>query len=199
MRSMAAVIDARAVAGLESMIAVLWGINGEFMLSVDSTPTRVVLTWQGPRPTPAYVHHAPLGENLFQVRLYPSGVVEFAYRTIAERDGFVGLFHGGSALGPTLDAADDAVGDVGEPVLDLTSVEVVDNGSTMLARMRLAEDIPEHVPDGEITYRIFLHFGNYDCDLGLAVTANGRKPLSGGCGPVPSEVGYRVRGATIEF
>ena len=199
MRSVAAAIDARAAAGLETMIAVLWGINGEIMLSVDSTPARVVLTWRGSRPTPRYAHHAPLGENLFQARLYPSGVVEFAYQAIAEQDGFVGLFHGGSARGPTLDAADDAVGDVGERVLDLTSVELVDNGSTVLARMTLAADIPEHVPDGEIDYRVFLHFGNYDCDLGLAVTADGRRPFSGGCGPVPSGLGYRVRGATIEM
>ena len=127
-------------------------------------------------------------------------MVEFAYRAVPERDGFVGLFHGGSARGATLDAVRDAVGDVAEPVLDITGVELVDNGSTVLARMTLAADIPEEVADGTITYRIFLQFGEYDCRMGIEVTTSGRVPslYDGGCGPPPGDFG-RVQGATVEI
>ena len=199
MHSVAAAIDSRSAAGMEAMIAALWAIYGDTTISVDPNPARVMITWRAVRPTPGYAYHAPLGENLFQARLYPSGVVELGYRAVAERDGFVGLFHGGSARGRTLGAADDAVGDVGEPVLDITSVELVDNGSTVLARMTLAEDVPQEVADGTISYRIFLKFANYDCAAGLEVTASGRKPFSFGCGAEPVGVGYRVRGATVEI
>ena len=195
-RSKAAAVDSRAAAGLETMIAALWQLYGHADVSVDSTPARVVFTWRAVRPTPG-INHAPLGENVFQARLYPSGVIEFAYRGVAERDGFAGLFHGGSARGATLDAMRDAVGDVVEPVLDITGVELVDNGSTVLVRMTLAADVPERVPDGNIGYRIFLRFGDYHCEMGIAVTTSGREPITGGCGPPPGEFS-RVQGATIE-
>ena len=139
-----------------------------------------------------------MARNLFQARLYPSGVIELAYRAVAERDGFVGLFYGPHVPGRTLDAAVDAVGDVVEPVLDITSVEILDNGSTLLARMTLAEDVPERVADGEIVYRIGFDFRNFDCVTGVSVTTSGRKPW-GGCGPSPGVGGYRVSGATIEI
>ena len=198
-RSKAAAVDSRAAAGLETMIAALWQLYDHTDVTVDSTPARAVFTWRAVRPTPGY-NHAPLGENVFQARLYPSGVVEFAYRAVPERDGFVGLFHGGSARGATLDAVRDAVGDVAEPVLDITGVELVDNGSTVLARMTLAADIPEEVADGTITYRIFLQFGEYDCRMGIEVTTSGRVPslYDGGCGPPPGDFG-RVQGATVEM
>ena len=199
MRSQAAAVDSRAAAGAEAMIAALWQTHGDTALSVDSTPARVVITWRAHRPTPGYAHHAPLGENLFQARLYPSGMVEFAYRAIAERDGFVGLFHGQNGLGSTLGAADDRAGDTREAMVDITEVELVDAGTTVLARMTLAADVPERVPVDAVDYRIFLQFGDYECAVGLSVTVHGRKPFSFGCGPPPGEVGYQVRNATVEL
>ena len=137
---------------------------------------------------------------MFQARLYPSGRIELAYRAVAERDGFVGLFRALSGRGRILDAAAEAAGDVDEPVLDITDLELVDTGSTLLFRMTLAEDVPEQVDDGEIDYRIFFRFGEYDCGVGLEVNANGREPFTfKRCRPAPRSFGHRVRGSTVEF
>ena len=198
MRSVAAAIDSRSAAGLEAMIAVLWATYGDTTISVDSTSARTVITWQAVRPTPGNIFYEPQGENLFQARLYPPGVIELAYRAVAERDGIVGLFHGLNNRGRTLDTLDAAVGNVALGVVDITRIELVDNGSTVLARMTLAEDVPEQVADGAIDYRVFLSFGDRECAAGITVTADGRAPFTW-CGPAPSVVGYRVHGATIEI
>ena len=198
MRSVAAAVDSRAAAGLEAMIAALWAVYGSTTISVDSTPSRVTITWDAVRPTPGNAYYEPLGNNLFQARLYPSGLIEFAYRAVAERDGIVGLFPGLNDRGRTLDILDAAVGNVALGVLDITRIELVDNGSTVLATMTLAEDIPEQVADGAIDYRIFLSFGDIDCGAGITVTASGRAPFTS-CRPAPTVVGYRVHGATIEI
>ncbi len=75
MRSLAAAIDSRSAAGLEAQIAALWAVYGNTTLSIDSTPTRVVVSWSATRPTPAFRFNAPLGANVFQARLYPSGQI----------------------------------------------------------------------------------------------------------------------------
>ena len=199
MRSLAAAIDSRSAVGLEAQIAALWAVYGDLTLAVDSTPTRVVFTWSATRPTPGYRFNAPLGPNVFQARLYPSGRIELAYRSVAERDGFVGLFGVPSGRGRTLDTPAEPGGDVEEPVLDMTDLELVDNGSTLLFRMTLAEDVPERVDDGEIDYRIFARFGEYDCIVGLEVNAAGREPFMWDCGPEPRRFGHRVSGSTIEL
>ena len=198
MRSLAAAIDSRSAAGLEAKIAALWAIYGDMTLSVDSTPARVVFSWAATRPMPAYRFHRPLGPNVFQARLYPSGRIELAYRAVAERDGFVGLFRTPSGRGRILDAPAEAAGDVEEPVVDITDLELVDTGSTLLFRMTLAADVPEQVDDGEIAYLIFFRFGEYDCVARLAVNANGREPVWR-CRPAPHSFGHRVRGSTVEF
>ena len=130
----------------------LWADYGDTTISVDATPDRVVITWQVVRPTPDNeAGHEPLGENLFQARLYPSGVIELAYRTVSERDGIVGLFHGLSTRGRTLDSFEDPAGDVANAALDIVRIEFVDNGSTVLARITLAGDVPTVMHDGEIS------------------------------------------------
>ena len=199
MRSVAAAIDSRSAAELEAMIAVLWAIYGDTTISVDSTPDRVVITWRAFRRTAVNAYYEPLGENLFQARLYPSGVVELAYRAVPERDGIVGLLHGLNKHGRTLDSVDAAIGNVGLDVLDITRIELVDSGSTFLARMTLAGAIPEQIPDGAINYRIFLSFRDVDCAAGIEIDADGRRPFADWCGPQPSVVGYRVRGRTVEI
>ena len=194
MRSVAAAVDSRSAAGLEAMIAVLWALHDRPTITVDSSPARVVVTWRGVRPAHDY---APRGENLFQARLYPSGTVELSYRALPERDGFVGLFHGRDALAGTLDSMDDPAGDAPGAV-DITGVEMMDNGSTLLARMTLAENVPEAVAEGRITYRIVLHTGDTERWVELKITASGREPDTHNT-PDPDVVGFRVRGATIEL
>ena len=198
MRSVAAAIDSRSAAGLEAKIAALWAIYGDTTLSVDSTPARVVFSWAATRPMPAYRFYRPLGPNVFQARLYPSGRIELAYRAVAERDGFVGLFGALSGRGRILDAPAQLAGDVEEPVVDIIDLELVDTGSTLLFRMTLAEDVPEQVADGAISYRIFFAFGESDCRVGLTVNANGREPFWN-CRPAPRSFGHRVRGSTVEL
>ena len=199
MRSIAAAIDSRSAAELEAMIAVVWAFYGDTTISVDSTPDRVVITWRAFRRTAVNAFYEALGENLFQARLYPSGVIELAYRTVPERDGIVGLFHGLNAGGHILHAVDDAVGDVAHAVLDITKAELVDNGSTLLARMTFAEDVPEQVVRSAIDYQVIIRFGDTRCAAGIEIDADGRRPFADWCGPQPSVVGYRVRGRTIEI
>ena len=199
MRSLAATIDSRSAAGLEAQIAALWAIYGDVRLSVNAAPSRVVFTWSANRPEPGYKFNAPLGPNVFQARLYASGRIELAYRAVAERDGFVGLFRTLTGRGPILDAPAERAGDVEEPAVDITGLELVDAGSTLLFRMTLAEDVPEAVDDGEIDYRIFPSFGEYDCRLGLEVNAAGQEPFLRDCGPAPGKLGHRIRGSTVEL
>ena len=194
MRSVAAAVDSRSAAGLEAMIAVLWGLHDRPTITVDSGPARAVVTWRGLREAHDY---APLGEHLFQARLYPSGTVELSYRALSERDGFVGLFHGRDASAGILDSMDDPAGDAPGAV-DITGVEMMDNGSTVLARMTLAEDVPHAVAGDGITYRIVLDFGDRERWVELKVNASGREPDTWGA-PDPDVVGFRVRGAIIEL
>ena len=180
------------------MIAALWALHDETTISVKLTPAKVVITWRAVRVTTPNDFYAPLGENLFQARLYPSGVIELAYRSVPERDGIVGLFPGLNARGRTLDSVEDRVGDVPHAMLDITRVEWIDTGSTLLARLTLAEDVPEHVADGAIEYRVFLNSGAWECAVGIEVTASGRRPFKD-CVPDPLVVGYQVHGATMEI
>ena len=198
MRSIAAAIDSRSASELEAMIAVLWALYEDTTITVDSTPARVAITWEARRATPRNIWYEPLGENLFQARLYPSGIVELAYRSVAERDGIVGLFHGTSALGETLEEVDDEIGEIANAVVDLASIKFVDNGSTVLAKVSVAEEVPERVPDGNLEYRIFLEFGGRTCAVGMGINESGRGGFTW-CGPAPRAVGYRVQGATVEI
>ena len=198
MRSVAAAVDSRAAAGLEAMIAVLWAVYGSTTISVDSTPSRVTIAWDAVRPIPEDIYYKPAGPNVFQVRLYPSGAIELAYRQVSERDGIVGLFHGMDARGRTLGAVDDAVGEVSNSTVDIASVELVDNGSTVVASVTMAANIPARVSSGSLEYRVFLDFDGNDCAVGLEVNTTGRRPFTW-CGAAPAVVGYTVQGATLEI
>ena len=199
MRSVAAAMDSRSSAGLETLIAVLWSQYENATISVVSNPDSVVVTWRAVRFPPYNEHgYTPLGQNVFQARLYVSGVIELAYQAVPERDGIVGLFPGLNARGRTVDTFDDAVGDVARGVLDVTEIGWVDSGNVMLVRMTLAEDVPEQVAEGEINYRVFLHFGDSECWAGIAVTTSGRRTFAV-CDDMWGSVGYRVHGATLEI
>ena len=193
MRSLAAAVDSRSAAGLEAMIAVLW-ILGTADISVASSPERVAITWDAVR----YHDYEPAGPNKFQVRLYPSGTIEFAYRQVSERDGIVGLFHGADAHGQTLSAVEDAVGDAANAIVDIVSAKLVDNGSTVVASVTMAADIPARVSSGSVAYRVFLDLDGKNCIVELNVNKTARRGSSW-CGASPNVVGYRVQGATIEI
>ena len=201
MRGVAVAVDSRSAAGLEAMIAVLWAIYGETDLSVDSSPEKVAITWNAVRKIPRRDHYEPLGPNVFQVRLYPSGVIELAYRQVSERDGIVGLFHGTGPRGRVLGAADDDSGDVPTATVDIVSAELVDNGSTVIASMTMADDIPDRVSSGRLSYRFDLRgIDGSTCAVELRVEATGRTPyMSVRCGSSPRAVGYAVQGPTLEI
>ena len=195
-RHVAAAVDSRAVAGFESMIAALWAIYEDVTVSVDSSSAGVTVTWRGGRRDHG---HVPLGENEFQARLRPSGVVELAFRKVAERDGIVGLFHGADARGASLDVLTDQAGDVSHPMLDIVRAELVDNGSTILARIELAADVPQVVPRSSISYEVKLASADWDCALGIRVDQTGQQPIMGWWCGEPNDVGAWVLGNVIEI
>ena len=209
MRSVAAAVDSRSATGFEAMLAVLWAIYGEAVVSVAASPERVAITWDAVRTIPRTHFYEPAGRNEFQVRIYPSGVIELAYRQVSERDGIVGLFHGIGARGRVLNAATDDVGNVRNPTVDIVSVKLVDNGSTVIASATMAADIPERVSSGSLDYRFYLDFGTGStshsrpgsklatCRLEISVGAAGR--TAEGCGFVPRAVGYTVQGPMLEI
>ena len=198
MRSVTAAVDSRSAAGLEAMIAVLWALYGETSVSIAASPARVAITWDAVRIVPRNHYYEPAGPNEFQVRLYPSGVIELAYRKVSERDGIVGLFHGARARGGVLGAATDDSGDVSRADVDIVSAELVDNGSTMIASVTMAADIPDRVSSGRLSFRIYLHFGGADTrKWSVGVGAAGR--TTWGFGPSPGVVGYTVQGRTLEM
>ena len=192
MRGVAAAVDARSAAGLEAMIAALWSVYERAVISVDSTPSRVAITWNAVRSR----DFGPTDPNVFQVRLHPSGMVELAYRQVSERDGIVGLFHGMDARGRTLGVFEDAVGDVSNPFLDVVSARLVDNGTTVIFSLTVAGNIPERV-DGLLVYRANLNVDGRSCVVELQVRTTGRNPFQW-CGSAPT-LGYSVQGATLEI
>ena len=198
MRSVAAAVDSRSAAGLEAMIAVLWAFYGQTAVSLAASPARVAITWDATRIVPRNHYYEPAGPNEFQVRLYPSGVIEFAYRKVSERDGIVGLFHGTGARGEVLGAATDDSGDVSQANVDIVSAELVDNGSTVIASVTTAAGIPDRVSSGSLSYWFSLDFDGADTRMwAVDVDATGR--TTSGQGPSPRAVGYAVRGRTLEM
>ena len=196
---MAAAVDSRSAAGLEAMVAVLWALYDRATVTVESTQGMTVITWRATRRTAANIYYEPRGENLFQARLHPSGSVDLAYRAAPEQDGIVGLFHGGRGPGRIMDSTDDLGGDVSHGVLDITQATLMDNGSTMLVAISLAEEVPERVERSATNYAVHLTFGDTRCQAGVSVRADGRQPFAWWCGPQPSVVGWRVGGRTVEI
>lgn len=175
------------------MIAALWSVYESTTIAVDSTPSRVAITWDVVR---TWTDLRADGPNVFQARLHPSGMVELAYRQVSERDGVVGLFSGLDARGRTLSAIDDAVGDVSQPFLDVVSTRLVDNGSTVIASLTMAGNVPERVSSGLLSYQVHVNFNGRSCEVSLAVRTTGREG-STACRPAPTAIGYTVQGSTL--
>ena len=195
MRTVAAAVDSRSAGGLEAMIAVLWALYEETAVSVDSSPGRVSITWNSVRKIPRNHYYEPLGRNVFQVRLYPSGVVELAYREVPERDGIVGLFPGMGVRGKVLSAATDEFGDVPNATLDIVSAELVDNGSVVIGSVTMADDIPESISSGTLSLYFTLSSEDDSCRIGFSIRATGREAMTS-CG---ASGGFTVQGPTAEI
>ena len=105
MRWMGATLDAQSLAGRVRMIAPLWNFYslGESTAWIRSSAKEFVVTWDAQRYMEYNEGYAPLGRNLFQVRLTPDGAIEFRYEEVAERDGIVGVFSGQAAKSRVLD------------------------------------------------------------------------------------------------
>ena len=130
MCSTAAAIDSRSAAGMEQMIAVLWGPYESdpavSQVRIDSEGNSLTVTWNVTRVAFGQV---VAGVSTFQVRLYRSGVIEMTYPHVVERDGIVGLFTGRMIIGRQLSHW-KYTGSTGLRV-DVNTADVYDAGSVL--------------------------------------------------------------------
>ena len=131
MSSVAAAMDSRSAAGLEKTVAVFWGPfmgRSSDKVSIHTQKDCVVITWNMTR---APWGQAVLGLNTFQARLYSSGVIEFTYPRISERDGIVGLFPGKTPRAGQPLSHWSYDGKAPDPALDIESADVYDAGTVL--------------------------------------------------------------------
>jgi hypothetical protein len=196
MRSIAAAMDARAAAGLERSIAALWAIYdlGSEAASIETLPDQLVVTWDVERTTGDY---AALGRNLFQARLSRDGTIELSYSAVAERDGIVGVFSGGSNAQRELDHISSPVDPSIAPEADIVGLTVLDRGSTLAFVFDLAGPRPPTTPSGQLMYRITLDFGSRHCQA----WGDPENPTEAttSCTAAPGRVAVADRGSTLEL
>jgi hypothetical protein len=194
-RSVAAAIDARSAAGLEQMIAVLWSVYhpdprssavcisaGNDSLAVTWSVRRFPWTW------------APLDENVFQVRLFRSGMIEMAYPRVAEREGIVGLFTGRGVSGARLDHV-EFTGRAPHPSVDIAAADIYDAGSVLKFTYTMKNDVPATVPSGDLMYRFLVNVFGSDDELSVHVTDRPRGLISL-LGAPPWTVAFQLEGRT---
>lgn len=193
MRSMAAAIDSRSAAGLEQMVAVLWAVydTPRTRVAVRKAEDRLVVTWNASR-RPGDMPVA--GENVFQARLARSGVIEFAYARVPERDGIVGLFTGQPVKGERIHQWVPK-GKAPHPSVDIVSAAVEEAGSVLRCTLTMKEEIPERVETGSLLYRCALKHGQESHSFGVRV-AGGRRGEAWLDAP-PAVVAHRIDGKTI--
>lgn len=197
MRSVACAIDSRAAVGLERMIAVLWSTWAYTdAIYVNSSSTNCLVTWEVRRYESPYVGYDSLGTNLFQARIYPSGVIDLSYLRVPERDGIVGLFTGSLTNGVRLDHVDDPV-DALNVSVEIRSVDVDDFGSLLRFTITMQNNVPSSVATGFIEHRIFLRVNGTECQFSVNV-ADGVTTRNG-CGPAPYVIGHRITGAQVQL
>jgi hypothetical protein len=189
MCSVAAVIDARAAAGLEPMIAAFWGPYQNPSVSqvmIRSEPDGMLVTWNMTR---AAWGQAVLGVNTFQARLFPSGVVEFAYGRVAERDGIVGLFTG-QPVKPKLLNHWQYRGKAPHADVDIDSGDVYDAGTVLDLAITMKHDLPPLSESGPMGYSAwFRHDGRADQ---VALDVSDQPSMSCWLGASPRTAGWQI-------
>jgi hypothetical protein len=195
MRSMAAAIDSRSAAGQEQMIAALWAVYDlrRTRVSIRKAEDRLIATWRATREA----GNMPVaGANVFQARLHKSGVIEFAYAKVPERDGIVGLFTGHAVKGERVHQWTPK-GKAPHPSVDLVAATIEEAGSVLRCTLTLKEAIPPRVDTGKLEYRCFLKHGQEADVLGVGVT--GARQGGAALRVAPRAAGYRVEGRRIDL
>ena len=169
MCSVAAAIDSRSVAGMEKMIAVFWGNNTlpkTSRMSFRTNRNSIAITWNVSRMPWG---QAVSGENTFQARLYSSGVIEFAYPKIAERDGIVGLFPGKAVAGKQL-AHWVSNATAVDPSVDIDSADVYDAGSVLDLAITMKHDALTNVDSGSLEYGCSINHDGWKDPVSVSVS-----------------------------
>ncbi len=196
MCSVAGAIDARAAAGLEPMIAAFWGPYQNPSVSqimVRAAPDGVIVTWNMTR---AAWGQAVLGVNTFQARLFPNGVIEFAYGRVAERDGIVGIFTG-QRVEEKLINHWQFRGTAPHPDVDIDSGDVYDAGSVLDLVITMKHPIPALSESGPMGYSAwFRHDGRAD-SVGLDLSD--QPSMSCWLGASPRTAGWRIAGNRVHM
>lgn len=193
--TMAAAIDARAVAGNEKMIAVLWGIYDQQKSRATARADKdgLIVTWESVRAGGEETGPAPpAGTNLYQAVLRPDGSIDLSYKQVAERDGIVGLFTGEVGAGAVLDSLDDPADP--QPEIDVRKVAISEAGTSIRIAMTMAADVPARAETGSLMHRVNLQYGGRQCEVWAEVKTTVK--AAGSCGFTP---GVRIRGQVVEL
>ncbi|HEX3149279.1 MAG TPA: hypothetical protein VHR66_14490 [Gemmataceae bacterium] len=195
MRSMAAAIDMRSAAGEEQMVAALWAVYDwrRTKVAVHKADDYLAVTW---RVTRQDGDMPVAGENAFQARLFKSGVIEFAYEKVPERDGIIGLFTGQPVKGERIHQwvpKDKAP----HPSVDIASATIDDAGSVLRFTVTMREEIPKKIDTESLLHRCEVKHGELRDEFGLSVA--GERKGEAWLQARPWVVPHRVDGKTIEF
>jgi hypothetical protein len=196
MYSVASAIDSRSAAGFEKMIAVFWGPYQNpsvSQISILLQPDRLIITWNMTR---AAWGQAVLGVNTFQARLYASGVIEFTYPHVAERDGIVGLFPGREVSGNQLSHW-EFKGKAPHPAVEIESADVYDAGTVLDLAITMKQDALTSVDFGTLDYRCWLdHDGVKDM---VSVSISDQPRMSCWLVASPRTGGWRISGRRVDM
>lgn len=201
-RSVAATLDTRSLARQETIIAALWQLNlaSGTRVSVLRQADRFVATWDAERRYLSNVGYDPIGRNLFQAVLYPSGQIDLSYSAIAEPDGIAGLFQGAGATftGTRIDNVARPNANAPDPVVTIRNLELSDLGTALRWRFTMAAPAPSPVPSGELWYRIFLTINGRNCEASLGFAPTGSRVVMN-CGSGRNAMAWQVNGATVDL
>lgn len=183
MRSVHNSLAVRSIASAERMIAAFWGLNAATSpVFVQSSAAQLVVTWQTERYKTPNEGYGPLGPNLFQATLFPTGVIELSYSQISELDGIVGVFPGSPAASTRLDLLTDRNDDAPDPRIEIESVEASDAGDALRFSFLTTRNILQSAPEGTLWYRVFLRRAGWNCEIGLWVDTSARGYSGLDCG-----------------
>lgn len=197
MCSAAAAIDSRSAAGMEQMIAVLWGPYDSnpavSEVRLDTEGNSVTITWNVTRVALGQV---VAGVSTFQARLYRSGVIEMTYPHVVERDGIVGLFTGRAIIGRQLSHW-KYTGSTGLRV-DINTGDVYDAGSVLDFDLTMRNPAMTKMDTGLLlSYRCGVNSNGMKKGVEVAVTDTPR--MNCWFGAAPRTGGFQIHGNTIDM